>query len=115
MTVLDIVKIELPNTTLTDEQIYFRIEEVAQAIMNYCNRGDIPSELKFVQAKMVVDLISSKEKSSNQDSNLVAKSIKEGDVQVTFENGTVSLSEASTDDILHNYESQLNKFRKLRW
>ncbi len=115
MTVLEIVKAELPTTTLTDAQIINRIKEVAQAIKNYCNRNDIPKELEFVHANMVIDLISFKENSNSEDGNLIVKSITEGDTQVTLENNKASLSESLTQNILFNYTSQLNKFRKLRW
>lgn len=112
--VLEIVKEKLPNSQLTDNALQVYIGEVSQSIKTYCNRSDIPSELTFVHANMVVDFINGEEKKASPDDHRAVTAIKEGDVQVSF-GGTVStIGEATVDNLLHNYKSQLNKFRKLR-
>lgn len=116
MDVLEIVKAKVPADQLPAEPILkMHIEEVRQSILTFCNRTDIPSELTFVHANMVVDLINGEYRKSDPDAQKEVTSIKEGDVQVNFGNAKQSSSETVTQRILYNYTSQLNRFRKLRW
>ncbi|MEC1716611.1 head-tail connector protein [Schinkia azotoformans] len=115
MGVLEIVKEKLPNSQLTDNALQVYIDEVGQSIKTYCNRSDIPSELTFVHANMVVDLIKGDEKKAAPGDNQVVTSIKEGDTQVSYGGMNMTLGETVVEDILHNYKKQLNKFRKMRW
>jgi hypothetical protein len=123
MTTLEIVKLKLENSTLSedilqlysDKVIQLHIDEVGQSIKIYCNRTDIPQELTYVHANMVIEQIEGKERKAADDDNRVVTSIKEGDVQVSYGSKSSTLSEVSADDLLHNYKKQLNKFRKMRW
>jgi hypothetical protein len=123
MTTLEIVRIKLENSNLSedilqlynDKVIQLHIDEVGQSIKTYCNRTDIPQELMYVHANMVIEQIEGKERKAADDDNRVVTSIKEGDVQVSYGGKSKTLSEASTDDLIHNYKDQLNKFRKMRW
>jgi hypothetical protein len=123
MTTLEIVKIKLENSNLSedilqlynDKVIQLHIDEVGQSIKIYCNRTDIPQELTYVHANMVIEQIEGKERRAADDDNRVVTSIKEGDVQVSYSSKSSTLSEVSADDLLHNYKKQLNKFRKMRW
>jgi len=114
MTILEIVRSKLPNSTLMDPQINVLIDEVAQLISTYCNRQDVPNELRFVHANMVVDLILLEEQRGSSESNLITKSVTEGDTQVVFEQKKSTSSELVSQSVLLNYTAQLNKFRKLR-
>lgn len=115
MEVIDIVKAKLlpaePPLALLD----MFIEEVAQAIMTYCNRTDIPSELAFTHANMVVDMITGENRKNDPDAQSSVSAIKEGDVQVTFGSAKVESRERATEQLLFDYSKQLNKFRKMRW
>ncbi|WP_231563739.1 hypothetical protein [Anoxybacillus sp. KU2-6(11)] len=82
MTVLDIVKAKLDNPP-PDDRLAVYIDEVGQAIKTFCNRDDIPDELRYVHANMAVDFIGLKQKNA-PDAEPAVQSIKEGDVQVTF-------------------------------
>lgn len=116
MDVFEIVKVKLPLEDQTaDFLIKMHIQEVEQTIKSYCNRSDIPCELAFTHANMVVDIITENVRRNVTDSPGTVKSIKEGDVQVTFEATRGSLREAQMEALLFDYASQLNKFRKLRW
>jgi hypothetical protein len=115
MTVLEIVKAKLTEPMPTDAILEIHIEEVGQSIKNYCNRTDIPVELNFVHANMVADYIKGEERRASPDDNRVVTSIKEGDVQVSFGGNRSTLGESVTVNLLHNYTSQLNKYRKVRW
>lgn len=113
MTVLDIVKAKLDNPP-PDERLVVYIDEVGQAIKTFCNRDDIPDELRYVHANMVVDFIRLKQKNA-PDAEPAVQSIKEGDVQVAFAVPEKSQGETEVESIVHSYKSALYKFRKMRW
>ncbi|MHA6258350.1 phage head-tail connector protein [Sporosarcina sp. CAU 1771] len=114
--VLAVVKTKLSISDDTkDDELTAAIGEVGQAILNYCNREDIPIELKYVHANMVVDFIKGETRGLDPEGNVAVKSIKEGDVTVDFSSVTLSVGEKSTESLIFDYSSQLNKFRKLRW
>jgi hypothetical protein len=113
MEVFDIVKAKLDNPP-SDDRLAMYIEEVGQAIKTFCNRDDIPDELRYVHANMVVDLIRLEQK-NNPESSQVVKSIKEGDVQVTFDAAEKSQGEKTAETIVHEYRTQLYRFRQMRW
>jgi len=112
--VIDIVKqklVPLPD----DVVIISAIEEVGQTIMNYCNREDIPPELRFVHANMVIDFVNGIKRKGDIDAQASVESIKEGDVTVSFKAAGVALGVRSLESLLFDYSKQLNKFRKMRW
>lgn len=115
MEVIEIVKSKLPDPIPTDDLLNMYIEEVGETIKTYCNQEDIPVELRFVHANMVIDLITGNARRSDTDSLGNVKAIKEGDVQVTYEANHVSLREAHMEALLFDYRMQLNRSRKLRW
>lgn len=114
MTVLEIVKRKLAEPP-ADDVLMLDIEEVAQTIMNYCNRDDIPDELKYVHANMVVDFINSLNRSNQPDGNKTVASIKEGDVTVQFKASGKEMRQQIMEQLIFDYTIQLNRFRKLRW
>ncbi|TCJ01498.1 hypothetical protein [Cytobacillus praedii] len=116
MDVIEIVKAKvLPEKLPNDILLAMYLEEVRQSILTFCNRTDIPTELNFVYANMVVDLINGENRKAEQDAQREVTSIKEGDVQVNFGGAKQSSSESATQQILYNYKSQLLRYRKLRW
>ena len=115
MDVIDIVKAKLPDPKPDDSVLNMHIEEVGQSIKTYCNRNDIPKELRFVHANMVVDFINGENRKNDPEAQSSISAIKEGDTQVTFGSAKVGSSERATEQLLFDYSKQLNKFRKLRW
>lgn len=115
MTVLEIVKSKLGDNPPDDASLKVDIEEVGQAIKNHCNRTDIPNELRFVHANMVIDFIKGVERGNDPEGNTAVASIKEGDATVQFGSARLDSRERSTERILYDYAKQLNRFRKLRW
>lgn len=114
--VFTIVKAKVPTDLLPNDTVLaMDVAEVGHSILNYCNRSDIPKELVFTHANMVIDLITGNVRRSDTDSPGTVKAIKEGDVQVTFEATRASSREAHMEALLFDYASQLNRFRKLRW
>lgn len=116
MDVLEIVKVKLRDDKLpNDTLLVMYVEEVKQAILTYCNRTNIPSDLNFIHANMVIDLIKEEHRRMDPENSKVATSIQEGDTRVDLGYNKVSASELSTQQIIFNYQTQLNRFRKLRW
>lgn len=115
MKVIEIVKLKLPNPKPSDDVLNMRIEEVGQSIKTYCNRSDIPKELRFVHANMVIDFINGENRKSDPEAQSSVASIREGDTTVQFGSAKVESRERATEQLLFDYTKQLNKFRKLRW
>lgn len=115
MEVIDIVKAKLLPSEPTEALLEMFIEEVGQSIKTYCNRTDIPRELTFTHANMVVDMITGENRKNDPEAQSSVSAIKEGDVQVTFGSSKVESRERATEGLLYDYSKQLNKFRKLRW
>lgn len=114
MLLLEIVRNKLSNPP-EDALLTIYIDEVAQTIKTYCNREDIPEELKYVHANMVVDFIKGIERSEDPEGNTSVASIKEGDATVQFGSARIESRERATERLLFNYSNQLNSFRKMRW
>lgn len=115
MNVIDIVRAKLTDPKPDDLLLHMYIDEVGQSIKTYCNRTDIPSELNFVHANMVVDMITGENRKNDPEAQSSVSAIKEGDVQVTFGSFKAESRERATEGLLFDYSKQLNKFRKLRW
>ena len=115
MEVIEIVRAKLTDKAPEALQLNFYIEEVAQAIKTYCNRTDIPSELAFTHANMVVDMIKNEKRKNDPEAQSSVASIREGDTTVQFGSAKVESRERATEKLLYDYSSQLNRFRKLRW
>lgn len=116
MNVIEIVKAKLPSDKLPEEALLdMYVEEVRQTILTYLNRTDMPPELAFTHANMVVDVITGESRKVDPDAAATVKSVKEGDVTVQFGSTNVESRERATQTLLFDYSKQLNKFRKLRW
>lgn len=107
--------------------------EVEQAILNYCNISEVPTELRFVWANMVVDYyrwiaematIAEATTPAKSSSPTVLSSIKEGDTSLGFSVDTNSVryqvSQAHSlsgvlDKYVMNYSDALNRFRRVVW
>lgn len=115
---------------IEDFEIELGIEEVEQYILNYCNISVVPFALRFVWANMVVDLLNYQfykknpaDISSNNGIIGIAdvSNIQIGDTQVKLGGWSVTDSRtqalkshvANLDEILFNYNAQLNQFRRI--
>lgn len=133
MEVAEIVKNILKDPDIPEQDIQLSIAEVEQAIKNYCHVPNVPSQLNFVWARMVVDLIRydtavNMEASSDAPDlgletnwNISVGSINMGDTSVKA--GELDYSSpkykalnshtADLDSIVLNYKNQLNSFRRI--
>ena len=77
-----------------------------EMIKAYCNIAEVPEELLGVSvslAKMVLD---------NAGGGAKAKSIREGDVSVTFAEG---VSNGDTQEMLRCFQMELDRYRRMDW
>ena len=75
-------------------------------IKAYCNIAEVPEELLGVSvslAEMVLD---------NAGGSAKAKSIREGDVSVTFAEG---VSNGDTQEMLRCFQVELDRYRRMDW
>ena len=126
MTALEIVNLKIKNASITELDKELAINEIEQVIKNYCNIDKIPEELNYTWANMAVDLINYNYQLNNNDDIVEAdsadvSSIKVGDTQIELGGGNNSRAKTlnshipNLDQIILNYQSQLNKFRKMVW
>lgn len=122
------------SQTISDEDIHLGIEEVEQYILNYCCISDVPYALRFVMANMVVDLLNyqfHKKATDNPSSGeggsggvigiADISNIQIGDTQIKLGSWSVTDSRtqalkshvANLDEVLFNYNAQLNQFRRI--
>lgn len=110
MTVNEIVLSKLKLST-TNNDIDLAIEEIGQKIYNFCNipfTEELPKELNFTYANMVVGLV------SYSSPNILQKditNIKMGDTSYTFD---LASKQKFIDNLILNYEDDLTKYRKIR-
>ena len=134
MEILDKIKFKLSKFDITweDKYIQLMVDEVDQAIKNYCHIDNIPNELEYVRVGLCVDCI------RYQDSNVPVKGDVEldtskvsrvgpltylisGAVTYGFGNNKTNKYDVSNahiadlDSIMYNYIQQLNGFRRVVW
>lgn len=126
MTVLEIINLKIVDATIAEPEKALAIGEVEQVIKNYCNLDRVPEALKYTWANMAVDLIKYNHESNNGGGDMAAdaadvSSIKVGDTQIQLGGGSSSRAKVlnshrpNLDQIVMNYQSQLNKFRRMVW
>lgn len=92
------------NIEVSNKKIDIYINKVISKVLNYCHINSIPNKLNQTVASIVIDLILNDISSLKEE----VKSIQEGDTTITFQSKTIKLN----DDIISNYISELNSFRK---
>ncbi|MGI5824452.1 MAG: hypothetical protein ACOX7J_02665 [Bacillota bacterium] len=100
----------------------FTYDMLADEVLNYCHLADLPAELKYVLASMVVDLY----RMGDFGKEILTKeptSITRGDVSVSYKLGTELFSNTQRNSayimanmaFMKDYYKQLNAFRKVAW
>lgn len=127
MTVLEILSLKTSNACITEPDKLLAIGEVEQSIKNYCNIDEVPEALNYIWANMALDLVNYNFESNNRAGDTIAtdpsdvSSIKVGDTQIQLGGGGGSRAKVlnshrpNLDQIVMNYQSQLNKFRRMVW
>ena len=103
---MEIINIVLTELELSEPTalIELDIARVSQQVKNYCNLEEIPEALNFTIADMVVDL---QRERSGDCINFTDTDM--GDTSYSF-----SVDDA-IDNLVRDYKSNLNSFRRLRW
>lgn len=125
---MKIIKIKI-SEKIEDFEIEQGIDEVEQYILNYCSISVVPFALRYVLANMVVDLLNYQfYKKNPEDSSCNGvigiadvSNIQIGDTQVKLGSWSVTDSRtqalkshvANLDEILFNYNAQLNQYRRI--
>lgn len=126
MTILEIVNLKMMDITITELEKELAVGEVEQVIKNYCNIDEVPEALNYTWANMAVDLIKYNYESNNSGGEVAVdaadvSSLKVGDTQIQLGGGSSSRAKVlnshkpNLDRIVMNYQSQLNKFRRMVW
>lgn len=109
------------NDTQHDYLIGTYVDEIGLRIMNYCNISVIPDELSYVWVAMVASALS-----QEQINVLVppvepkkAFEMKIGDTSIKPSVAIVAPPSRPTvtviEQVVRDYQSELNAFRRLRW
>lgn len=129
MTVLDIVTSNLQGSGVTTIAITQAVDETAYVIKNYCNISDIPDGLKYTWANMAEDLARYRAARDKADSGTLPAASADNVSELRIGDTTIKLGgnarESSSkelkahtvdaDSLIMNYQSQLNKFRRMVW
>lgn len=129
--ILSIVKIKNKNIDMTDDEIGLLINEVEQKIKNYCCIPQVPKQLYYTWANMVLDMIAY-QTAVNTDTDLTDDDItnilsgnygtidegdsswKQGEIDGTSPYYRALMSHSpSLDDLIMNYKQDLNLFRRI--
>lgn len=132
LVLISIIKRKVNTEIISDEDISNGIDEVEQYVLNYCCIPQVPFALRFVLANMTVDLLNyqyyklnADEPKSDSDSDVIGigdiSNIQVGDTQVKLGNWSVADNktnalkshQANLDDVLFDYNTQLNQFRRI--
>ena len=136
--IADIVKTQLGVDTPSEPLLNLTIDEVEQEIKNFCNIKEVPRELTYTFAHIVVDLFRYRQEFINatkkpgegeeDDDDITINegnmnSIRVGDTTITFGSGSDTMvynknmrsHQANLDDVILNYKAQLKKFRRMVW
>lgn len=123
-----IVKRKQTKVNLTDNEIWFALEEVEAVIKNYCQISEVPAALKFTWCNMCVDLLLYQYEANVKPEDLIVEvdagavsDVKVGDTSISFSDGSGSGTRgrnlkshnSNLDSIVMNYRAQLNQFRRI--
>lgn len=113
MDIVEFVKteLEIKNIQCSDKVINLYIKKSKAYIERYCNIEEIPNELEYLIAEMVVKLIENKYEATVGNKEIKSKTM--GETSITY--NTVSRKEYTYEEILSQFSSELNNYRCLKW
>lgn len=119
-TIASIVEAKTADLDISAASKALAIEEAVLCFKNYCNRDDVPSKANFLIANLAADLLRGQYKTSSAaaasaDVNPAElASISVDDVSLSFD-ASKRAHVITLDDVVLNYKTQLNSFRKIQW
>ena len=123
-----IIKQKYKKVEFTDDDILLCLQEVEQAIKNYCSIPEIPEALKYTWCNMSIDLLLYNHEVNTTPEDVLeafdpsdVSTIQLGDTKIMLgdkyrnnqRSRTLQSHNANLDDIVMNYKAQLNQFRRL--
>lgn len=94
-----------------DVNLEFAIEDAENTIKGYCHMDDIPDGLNTTLIRMARELYINENLGSDTVALGSVSSISEGDTSTSFRSNAAEFK----DSLLKDYNSRLNKYRKLVW
>lgn len=113
----DILKVKVKRfSDIPEGEVSLAIDEAKIVIMNYCNISSVPAGLMFTHANMAADLLNASYPIQGLESVPLSEVSKAtiGDVSLDLDASRKS-HKINLDSLILNYQSQLDKFRRLRW
>lgn len=123
-----IIKQKQKKVEFADEDILAALQEVEQAIKNYCSIPAVPQALKYTWCNMSIDLLLYNHEVNTTPNDVLeafdpsdVSTIKVGDATVSLgdkyrnnvRSRTLQSHNTNLDDIVTNFRAQLNQFRRL--
>lgn len=123
-----IIKRKRTKVVFDENDIQLALQEVEQAIKNYCRIPEVPEALKYTWCNMCVDLLMyNHEVNTTPDDVMNAfdpsdvSTIKVGDTSLSLgdkyrnnqRSRILQSHEADLDKLVMDYKAQLNQFRRL--
>lgn len=102
----------LGDDTSQDIPLQFVLEDVRETILNYCNVEELPAGLLHTAYRMAMDLYRG-EAVGEAAAPVEVTSISEGDTSTSF--GVSGAYAALQGGLLKDYQTQLNRYRRLVW
>lgn len=110
---IDSIKTLLGSASPNEEVIMYWLQSTKQYILNYCNLNELPKELETILIEMTCLRIRYNTNGVGAGVKNIA-SVNDGSQSVSYAlAGQRSFS--SDDDLLNQYKTQLNRFRRLKW
>lgn len=105
--ILDIVKkLSGIEDDSKDDILLLQIDIAVQSVLNYCNIKELPEELRYVVAQMVLDMYA---EATGGDTSALSK-VSESGRSVSFDS---SLLQISARNKVKDRQQQLNRFKRL--
>lgn len=125
----DKAKLLIQSPNIDDNLIDWYFELIEQEVLAYCHRVDIPYGLELIIIQMVAEYADNVERIRRANlpaaeggvtSNKAISSITRGDTTISYSDSTSVTSANGVDvsysasEFIHNYESRLLQYRKLK-
>lgn len=98
--------------TAKDSALQFALDDVREAILNYCHLDELPAGLSNTAYRMAIDLYRNEGPGDASAPLGPVSSITEGDTTTAFR---ARADEGFKDSLLKNYKAQMNRYRRLTW
>ncbi|MDT9723772.1 DNA-packaging protein [Xylanibacillus composti] len=113
------LRLELPDERKNLVETY--IDEIERRIKRYCNIRELPDDLLYVWASMVVDAVRVDLPNVDEIADTIggSGSVKVGDTSVSGGGGSgrelTNTAKAVIDQVVFDYRADLHDYRRMKW